>query len=82
MNTQTISSLPDEEVLSLTDLHLPPEQEQRLIDLFCKQQVFQLTNAENIELTELGQAYQVFVLQKVQALREAIQRGLRKPLDF
>jgi len=81
MNPPLISRLPDEEVVALTDLQLTPEQDQRLSALLHKQQASQLAEAEYIELTELMQVYQEGLLRKAQALREAVQRGLREPLE-
>ncbi len=81
MNTPLVSSLSDEEVVALADLQLAPEQDQRLSDLLHKQQASQLAEAEHIELTKLMQVYQEGLLRKAQALREAVQRGLREPLN-
>ncbi|MEC4816274.1 MAG: hypothetical protein SAK29_23860 [Scytonema sp. PMC 1069.18] len=76
-----IASLPDEEVIALTDLQMEPEQDQRLSELLYNQQAGTLTNTEHSELVALMQVYQEKLLLKAQALREAVQRGLREPID-
>lgn len=77
----SFSSLPDEEVIALTELQMEPEQDQRLSELLYNQKTGTLTNAEHSELWALMQVYQEKLLLKAQALREAVQRGLREPLD-
>jgi hypothetical protein len=75
-----VSNLANEEVLALTELELEPNQEQRFSTLLDRQQVGILTIAERSELLALMQIYQENLLRKAQALREAVQRGLREPL--
>lgn len=77
----SIAALPDEQVLTLTDLQMEPEQDQRLSELLYNQQAGTLTTTENSELMALMQIYQKKLLLKAQALREAVQRGLREPID-
>jgi len=79
--TLCFSSLPDEEVIALTELQMQPEQDQRLSELLYNQQAGTLANTEHSELLALMQVYQEKLLLKAQALREAVQRGLREPLD-
>ncbi len=76
-----IAELSDEEVLALTELQMEPDQDRRLSTLLDKQQAGVLTEAERAELLALMQVYQEGLLQKAQALREAVQRGLREPLE-
>jgi hypothetical protein len=52
-----------------------------LSDLLGRQQAGLLTDAERAELSKLMQVYQTKLLQKVQALHEAVRRGLREPLS-
>ncbi|BAY47857.1 hypothetical protein SAMD00079811_54760 [Scytonema sp. HK-05] len=79
--TPSFSSLPDEEIIALTKLQMQPEQDQRLSELLYNQQAGTLANTEHFELLALMQVYQEKLLLKAQALREAVQRGLREPLD-
>ena len=74
------ASLTDEEVLAFTKLELEAHQEQRFTRLLDKQQAGMLTTIERSELLALMQIYQERLLQKAQALREAVQRGLIEPL--
>jgi hypothetical protein len=75
------TSLSDEEVLGLMELQMVPEQDRRLSALLQKQQARALSAAEQAELVMLMQVYQEGVLRKAQALREAVRRGLRAPLE-
>ena len=79
--TPSIASLSDEEVIALTELQMQLEQDQRLSELLYNQQAGTLADTEHSELLALMQVYQEKLLLKAQALREAVQRGLREPLD-
>ena len=76
-----LETLPDTEVLALTDFQLPAEQDQRLSILLDRQQSGSISEAERAELSALFQRYQEGLLQKAQALAEAVRRGLREPLS-
>src|SRR5882672_3802237 len=76
----TVTSLSDEEILGLTELQMLPKQDRRLSTLLQKQQERALSAPEQGELITLMQVYQEGLLRKAQALREAVQRGLRAPL--
>jgi hypothetical protein len=75
-----ISHLSDDEVLALTRLRLDAAQDRRLSDLLDKQNAGDLTKDEEVELEALMEVYEDALLRKSQALREAVQRGLREPL--
>ena len=77
----SLSELSDAEILVLTHLQLAPQDDQRLSLLLDKQQADELTDSQRAELWTLMQRYQVGLLRKAQALQEAVQRGLRKPLS-
>jgi len=77
----SFSSLPDEQVIAFTELQMESEQDQRLSELLYNQQAGTLTNTDHSELLALMQVYQEKLLIKAQALHEAVQRGLREPLD-
>jgi hypothetical protein len=76
-----VTALSDEEVLALTALQLPPAQDRRLSTLLQQQQAQALSAPERAELFALMQLYQEGLLRKAQALREAVRRGLRAPLE-
>jgi hypothetical protein len=78
---RAVTSLSDEEVLALTELQMVPEQDRRLSALLQKQQEEALSAPERAELFALMQVYQEGILCKAQALREAVRRGLRAPLE-
>lgn len=77
----SINSLPDEKVIALTELQMAPSQDQRLSELLYNQQAGTLKDTEHSELLALMQVYQENLLIKANALREAVVRGLREPLD-
>jgi hypothetical protein len=76
-----VAELSDQAVLELAETRMAPAQGRRLSRLLDKQQAGQLSEGEQAELGVLLQAYQLGLLQKAQALREAVRRGLRPPLE-
>lgn len=76
-----MTRLSDREVIELTELQLPPDQDSRLGTLLDRQQARGLTEAERTELQALMQQYQHGLLRKAEALNEAVRRGLRGPLE-
>jgi hypothetical protein len=76
-----VSELSDSEVLAAADSVMEPIQDERFSQLLDKQQAGKLTDEERPELLALMQVYQEGLLRKAQALNEAVQRGLRKPLE-
>ena len=76
-----VTSLSDEEVLALVELQTLPGQDRRRSTLLQKQQAQALSVPEQAELLALMQVYQEGLLRKAQALREAVRRGLRTPLE-
>jgi predicted transcriptional regulator len=78
---EPISILPDEQVLTLTELQMEAKQDQKLSDLLDRQQAGVLTEIEQLELQVLMQVYQVGLLRKATALSEAVKRKLSAPLS-
>lgn len=76
-----VSSLSDSEVLALADSKMDAVQNERLGNLQEKGKYNGLTTDERYELMALMQIYQLGQLRKSEALAEAVQRGLRKPLS-
>jgi hypothetical protein len=76
-----VASLTNEEVQELAELQMPPAQDRRLSALLQKQQGQDLSVHERAELFTLMQVYQEGLVRKAQALREAVRRGLRPPLE-
>ncbi len=79
--TESIKSLSDSEVLALSGLQMESEQDLRLSQLLLKQQANTLSETERPELWILMQIYQTLLVKKAAALREAVSRGLREPLE-
>ena len=76
-----VASLTDEEVQELAELQMLPAQDRRLSALLQKQQAEDLSVQERTELLTLMQVYQDGLVRKARALREAVRRGLRSPLE-
>lgn len=71
----------DEDVLKACDLELSTEDDRRLTELLQRQQAETLLVQEQAELTSLMQVYQEGLVRKAEALREAVRRGLRGPVQ-
>jgi hypothetical protein len=71
----------DADVLALAEAQMDPTQDRRLSDLLARQQAGALAADEHVVLLGLLQVYQDGLLHKAQALRQAVQRGLRPPLE-
>jgi hypothetical protein len=71
----------DADVLAAADAALPPAEDQRLTLLLDHQQAGNLTDPERRDLSALMELYQQRLLRKAQAIREAVRRGLREPLQ-
>jgi len=78
---RAISKLPDDEIVALNDLRMERETDLRLSALLDHQQAGELTDLERAELAALMRAYEMGLLRQSQALVEAVNRGLRPPLD-
>lgn len=76
-----VDSLPDDEVMALTQLQPTPKQQDRLSDLLERNREKELDVDGKRELDELMRQYEGGLLRKAQALRVAVQRGLREPLQ-
>ncbi len=77
-----VDALPDEEVLALTELQLTSNQQRTLSDLLTRNRENTLQPKERRQLDELMHTYEHGLLRKAQALRTAVQRGLREPLQL
>ena len=71
----------NDEVLSAAELELPFEHDRRLSELLDGQREGSLSEPEAAELHRLMLVYQEGLLRKAMALREAVRRGLREPLE-
>jgi hypothetical protein len=76
-----VEALPDQEVLALTELQLTPEQQATLSELLVQNREGTLDAEGRRRLDEMMRIYEHGLLRKSQALRVAVQRGLREPLQ-
>ena len=76
----SVETLPDAEVLEIADSSMDREQDRRMHRLLEPRQVSGLTAEDHAALLALGAIYQGGLLRKAQAVRVAVQRGLRPPL--
>jgi hypothetical protein len=76
-----VTELTDEEMLSQAELQMRSDQDRRLSTLLHRQQAGELSDMECSELLPLMQVYLDGLLRRAQALREAVRRGLREPLE-
>lgn len=76
-----VESLPDDQVLALSNAQLDPQQNEELSDLLARNQEGQLDEAARRRLDELMQIYRRELVRKAQALKVAVDRNLRPPLN-
>jgi len=76
-----VEELSDTDILALLDLQLSEEQQTTLSHLLSQNREGQLNVAGRRQLDTLMQVYEQGLLRKAQALRIAVQRGLREPLQ-
>ena len=75
-----ISSLSDDQVLALCDSELSSQEQTHLSDLLGKQRENQLCEDEMHQLNQLLQHYRHGLVQKAEAWKVAVERGLRPAL--
>ena len=75
----SLSEWSDATVLAAANATMAEADDRRFSELLQQQQAGPLTAAERTELQTLVEQYQIGMLQKAQALREAVGRGLLDP---
>jgi len=80
-DSRPVAEWSDAEILKAADAELPADADQQLSELLHRQQAGILTAEERTRLSSLMELYQSGLLHKAQALREAVRRGLREPLQ-
>ena len=75
-----VESLADDQVLALCDMTMNDIEQAKLSDLLADQREGQLDGAQRTRLEALMQVYRHGLVRKSEALRVAVQRGLRPPL--
>jgi hypothetical protein len=76
-----VDSLPDDEVLALCDVEMSTDEQAELSILLGDQREGQLDNTRRVRFDELMQVYRRGLVRKSEALRVAVQRGLRPPIS-
>jgi len=76
-----VELLPDEEVLALSEMQMDPKQQEELSDLLARNREGLLNEEEHARLDELMQVYRRGLVRKAQAIKVAVERGLRPPLN-
>jgi antitoxin component of RelBE/YafQ-DinJ toxin-antitoxin module len=82
VNDIPVECLSDDEVLALSEMKFSDEQDETLSELLARQREGQLDSEGRRQLSELMRGYESGLLRKAQALRVAVERGLREPLSF
>ena len=77
---EPLSTASDDEIIALTQLQMPANEDLSLSLLLDKQQGGTLSESDRVELSALMELYQDGLLRKAQGLREAVKRGLIEPL--
>ena len=77
---QDITNMSDEEVLAMCELEMTAVHSSRLSTLLDKQREGEISSDERPELWALMRIYERALLQRSDALAEAVKRGLREPL--
>lgn len=73
--------LPDERILELCDAQMPQDDQDELSDLLGQNRESTLSAEGQIRLNELMQTYRRELVRKAEALKIAVQRGLRPLLS-
>ena len=76
-----VDILPDEQVLALRDQQMDEDQQRALGDLLARQREGVLDDTERHQLDDLMDVYRRGMVQKAQALKVAVDRGLQQPLS-
>jgi len=82
VNEIPVECLSDDEALVLFEMKFSDEQDAPLSDLLARQRENRLDSEGRRQLNELMRNYERGLLRKAQALRVAVERGLREPLSF
>jgi hypothetical protein len=80
-NDLPLDSLSDEQILALCELQMNRKQQKELSNLLAKNREGQLDASGHERLEVLMEIYQRGLVRKSEALRVAVQRGIRPPLS-
>jgi hypothetical protein len=71
----------NEEVLAAAESFMSSENDRRLSELLALQRESEINDEQRAELSRLMLLYQQGLVRKAVAAREAVQRGLREPVE-
>ena len=75
-----VDALPDDQVLALCDIQMDPVQQEELSELLARNREGELDPAHYDRLDQLMGVYRRGLVRKAQALKVAVERGLRSLL--
>jgi hypothetical protein len=81
VNEMPVDILPEAEVMALAEHQLSADQQQTLSELLVRNHEDKLDGEGRRKLDELMRVHERGLLRKAQALRVAVERGLREPLQ-
>ena len=81
VNESPVENLSDAEVVTLTQMQLAPDQDAEFSGLLEGNREGALNDEGQQRLDELMRVYEQGLMRKAQALKVAVQRGLREPLQ-
>jgi hypothetical protein len=76
-----VDSLPDHEILALADMSLSEDDQRELSDLLARQREDDLDGMARMRLDQLMGVYRRGMVRKAEALKVAVERGLRPSID-
>jgi hypothetical protein len=76
-----VDMLPDDEIVALCDLEMDADQNDELSDLLAHNRENHLSAEEQQRLDELMQLYRYGLIRKAQAIKTAVERGLKPRLS-
>jgi hypothetical protein len=77
----SVETLPDDQVLGLCDVQMEAGQQEELSNLLARNREGLLQSGERARLDDLMGVYRRGLVRKAQALRVAVARGLRPPVQ-
>ena len=76
-----VETLPDDQVLALSNLQMDTSENEELSDLLSRQREGLLKESDHNRLNQLMGIYRRGMVNKARALRVAVERGLQPPLN-
>jgi hypothetical protein len=77
-----VDTMSDEDVLGLVDTTMDEDQQEEMSNLLAQQREREITAEGRVRLDELLNIYRHGTVRKSEALRVAVERGLRPPMQY